>query len=174
MGYGVPDISRVVLCTENRATAIGFGEIIEDDKHEFIFPLPPSLSGVNDWRRLTVTMAWQSPINPSNRQYRVAALKVVPPQKGGVGGERAEAWHHQVIRGTVQHEIFEGEEVLSLQQGDNIVIPVECREDASSLEVSVPYGLAVTLEVKEGIDIPVYDEIREGIELAIAEQIEVL
>lgn len=171
LGYGIPDISKVVACTENRATAVGFGEIDKDDKHEFILPLPPSLRGVNDWRRLTISLAWQSPINPNNRQYRVAALKIVPPVKGGIGGERTEAWWQQVIRGTVQHEIFEGEEVLAFQEGDNIVISVECREDASSLEVSIPYGIAVSLEVKEDVGIPVYEEIREGIEIAIAEQI---
>ncbi|MEK0338298.1 MAG: hypothetical protein QQN41_12775, partial [Nitrosopumilus sp.] len=56
---------------------------------------------------------------------------------------------------------------VSYQDGDTLLIPVECREDAESLDEVISYGLAVTLEVKEGIDIPIYDEIQQRIEIPI-------
>ncbi len=169
LGYGIPDIQRVLECTQQRATAIGYGRIRKDDRHEFRLPLPPSLSGLNDRRRLTITLAWFSPINPGNRKFRKANLSFNPP-KNEIGVERKEADARDVKKGTVQHEILEGQQVVSYQDGDTLLIPVECREDAGSLDELIRYGLAVTLEVKEGIDIPIYDEIRQRIEVPIAIQ----
>ncbi|HCO94819.1 MAG TPA: exopolyphosphatase [Phycisphaerales bacterium] len=169
LGYGIPDIQRVLECTQQRATAIGYGQIRKDRRHEFRLPLPPSLSGLNEMRRLTITLAWFSPINPDNRNFRKANLSFDPP-KEEIGVERKEADGRQVKNGTVQHEIMEGQQVVSYQDGDTLLIPVECREDAGSLDDLVYYGLAVTLEVREGIDIPIYDEIRERIEIPITIQ----
>ena len=169
LGYGIPYIQRVLECTQQRATAIGYGQITKDERHEFRLPLPPSLSGVNEPRRLTITLAWFSPINPSNRKKRKANLSF-DPHKDAIGVERREADWQQVKKGTVQHEIMEGQQVVSYQDGDTLLIPVECREDAESLDEVISYGLAVTLEVKEGIDIPIYDEIQQRIEVPITIQ----
>ena len=43
MGFGIPNIQRVLECTSQRATAIGYGKIKKDAKHDFRFPLPPQL-----------------------------------------------------------------------------------------------------------------------------------
>jgi hypothetical protein len=172
LGYGVPDFDRVVECTATRATAIGFGSIEKDERHEYRFPLPLSLSGGDKWRRLTITLAWISPINPGNRNYRRAALSFDSKTiQSDVGGSRTEADWQQVKTGTVQHEVIEGTDVVVYQRGSALVIAVQCREDAGPLDVSTPYGLAVTLEVKEDVDIPVYDEVKEAIEVAILEQV---
>ena len=42
-----------------------------------------------------------------------------------------------------------------------------CREDAGNLDEDVHYGLAVTLEVAEGVEIPVFEEIKTRISVAI-------
>ena len=70
-------------------------------------------------------------------------------------------------RGTMQHEVFEGESAVAISDGDELTVKVNCREDASKLEGAVPYGLAVTLEVAEGIDITIYEEIRTRIASAV-------
>lgn len=172
LGYGVPDIQKTLVCTVNRATAIGYGTIENEQRHEYRFPLPPSLSGLDQWRRLTITLAWLSPINVDNRKYRRAALAF---EASGldekIGGARSEAQWQQVKNGTVQHEIIEGEKVVAYLQGDVLVIPVQCREDAGPLDVAIPYGLAVSLEVKENVDVPIYEEVRDAIEIALQEQI---
>ena len=74
LGYGVPDEERVIACTEQRATLLGFGKLVDGDAHLFTLPLPPSLSARRDWRRLTVTMGWMSPIAASTQRYRSASL----------------------------------------------------------------------------------------------------
>lgn len=166
MGFGVPNIQRVLECTSQRATAIGYGKIKKDDRHDFRFPLPPSLSGRNEMRRLTITLAWFSPINPTTRKYRKANLSIEPP-KDSIGVDRINADWQQVKNGTVQHEVLEGNEVVSYQDGDFLKISVVCREDAMSLDEEVYYGMAVTLEVSESVDLPIYEEIKDRISIPI-------
>jgi len=168
LGYGVPNINKVLECTENRATAIGYGSINKDERHEYHFPLPLSLSGTNSWRKLTVTLAWNTPVNSDNRKYRRAALSFEPKVLSDkIGGNSVEANYRQVRNGTVQHEIIQGKKVKAYVVGDSLVIAVQCREDAGALDLAIPYALAVSLEVKEGVDIPVYDEVRAAIQVAV-------
>ena len=172
LGYGRPDFAKSVECTANRATAIGYGVIAKDQRHEYRLPLPPSLSGLDCWRKLTITLAWMSPINLDNRKYRKAALAFEATETATVvGGKRAEALHTQVRNGTLQHEIIEGIEVRAFQVGDSLLIPVQCREDAGPLDGDVPYGLAVSLEVKEDVNIPLYEEIQDLIEVSVREPV---
>lgn len=166
IGFGIPDISRVLECTAQRATAIGYGEIKKDEKHDFRFPLPPSLSGLNEIRRLTITLAWFSPINVANRKYRKANLSIEPP-KDIIGVDRINADWQQVKNGTVQHEVLEGKKVVAYQDDEFLNISVICREDAGALDKEVLYGLAVTLETAEGVGIPIYEEIRERISVSV-------
>jgi len=166
IGYGIPDINRVIECTAQRATAIGYGKIKKDEKHDFKFPIPPSLSGSNERRRLTTTLAWFSPINTDSRKFRKANLSI-NPSKDDIGVERKDADWQQVKNGTVQHEILEGSKVVDYQDGDALIISVICREDAGNLDETINYGLAVTLEVAEGINLPIYEEIKERIIIAI-------
>lgn len=164
-GYGEYEVGRVIECTEKRATAFGYGTISKDQKHVFRFPLPPSLSGSNEDRRLIITLGWFSPINAENRKYRKANLSFNPPKDFGVKRVNAD-WQH-VKNGSIQHEVLEGNDVVSYSDGDAIMLEIVCREDAGSLDESVSYGLAVSLEVPENVDIQVYEEIRQRIEIQV-------
>jgi len=174
LGYGRPDFAKSIECTATRATAIGYGTILKNQRHEYRLPLPPSLSGLDCWRRLTITLAWLSPISVDNRKYRKAALTFEATETAtAVGGKRVGAQWQQVRNGTLQHEIFEGAEVRAFQEGECLVIPVQCREDAGPLDVDVPYGLVISLEVKEEVDIPIYEEIQSLIQVSIRETVRV-
>ncbi|TKJ38939.1 MAG: exopolyphosphatase [Planctomycetes bacterium B3_Pla] len=168
IGYGAVNIERVLACTEQRGTVIGCDEIGEDQVHEYRFPLPLGLSGSQVWRRMVVTLAWFSRINSAHRNLREAKLEMQPACKWGeteLGLSRQEADHNQVLRGTVQHEIVEGENQITAYQDDgHILLHVTCKKDATErLDDAIPYGLAVTLEVAEGIDIPIYQQMRASI-----------
>ncbi len=165
-GYGIPNINKVIECTERRATTIGYGKINVDQRHEYIIPLPPSLSSSNDQRRLVITLAWFSPINPDHRKYRRANLSFISPNED-IGTKRFEADGRQVRNGTIQHEIHQGDKMVVYQDGDNIKIPVICEADAGNLDDEVNYGLVVTLEVPEEVDIQIYEEIKERIDIEI-------
>jgi hypothetical protein len=173
IGYGAVDIERTLTCTEQRGTVLGCGEIKANEVHEYRFPLPPALASRKDWRRLVVTLAWFTPINPDHRNLREARLELSSDSKWDeipLKLTRQDADHHQVHRGTVQHEILESEKLISAyQDGEHILLHVTCKADAThSLDDIIPYGLAVTLEVKEGIDIPIYQEIRARIRPQVA------
>lgn len=165
LGYGSVDIERVLGCTAQRATVLGCGEIVENEIHEYRLPLPPGLSGSQVWRRMVVTLAWFSPVNPDHRNFREAKLELSPVEGWGGGAlklARQDADHNQVLRGTVQHEVVEGsKEIAAYQDGESILLQVACKKDATaSLDDAIPYGLAVTLEVAENIQIPIYEQLR--------------
>jgi hypothetical protein len=69
-----------------------------------------------------------------------------------------------VQRGTLQHEVFEGEKVSAFVDGDAIIVHVSFRKDAGPLTESIPYALAITLEVDPSIG-EIYDEIRDRIQI---------
>jgi hypothetical protein len=169
LGFGIPDIPRVLECTARRATSIGSGIIKVDERHEFRLPLPPGLSDFDGMRRLIITLGWLSPVNPDNRKLRKASLSFDPPEDN-LKVDRKEVDGRQVKNGTVQHEILEGRKIVSYQDGDTLLIPVICRKDAGTLDEDVVYGLAVTLEISEDIDIPIYEEIKERLRVPIRVQ----
>ena len=158
LGYGSANIAKATACTEQRVSVLGYGRLGDGDGDEFSFPLPPSLSARNEKRRLTVTLAWFSPINSSNQNYRVAQLWFNP--KNSLAPTRIHADYRAAQRGTVQHEILEGDHAEVFQDGDVIRLKVNCRAVGGRITEPVRYGLAVTLETAEGIDIPIYQEVR--------------
>ena len=167
-GYGVPQIEKVKECTENRATLLGYGQLNENKAHIFHLPIPPSLNGRREWRRLTVTLAWISPIVATTQKYRNASLWF-DVGSDPFGGSRRDVELNTARRGTVQHEIFEGEKILPFSEGDSLQIKVNCRKDGGKkISGPVKYGLVVSLEVAEGIDIPIYNEIRTRITTPIS------
>ena len=167
LGYGRPDFGRVASGDEARVTVLGFGELIDGDGAEFALPLPPSLSGTNTRRRVIVTLAWLSPINSRRQKYRVAQLWF--NAKGNVASERSCADWQAVMRGTVQHEVFEGSDAVAYRDGEELVIKVSCRNDAGEIVEPVRFGLVVTLDVTEDVlfQIPIYEEVRARIAVRV-------
>ena len=173
IGYGAVNIERVLACTEQRGTVMGCGQIGENQVHEYRFPLPFGLSGSQVWRRMVVTLAWFSPINPAHRNLREAKLELQPGRswnKLPLKLKRVDSDHNQVLRGTVQHEILEGNSQISTYEEDgHILLHVTCKADATEkLDDAIPYGLAVTLEVSEDVDIQIYQQIRARIKPQVA------
>jgi len=165
LGYGRIDASRVRECAEHRVTALSGGRLGNDQAHVHRFPLPPSLSGQRGWRRLTITLAWLTPVNPAHQNWRRAALWFAPP-KDLLRVERQQAHWQAVRRGTVQHEVLEGTRASAFVDGVNLEIQVNCAADAGALEDTIPYALATTLEVAEDIGVPIYEEVRVRIHAA--------
>lgn len=167
LGYGVPIKERVLNCTEQRATLIGFGQLSDEEAHLFSLPLPASLGARREWRRLTVTLAWISPIAARTQLYRTASLWF-EIDNGFFVRERQDADWRAVRRGTVQHEVFDGDRATAITNDSNLTIKVNYRNDAANIQEPVAYGLIASLEVAEGIDIAIYNEIRTRIMSAIA------
>ncbi len=165
LGYGTPNVAKVMACTDQQVTVLGYGELDDGNGQEFRLPLPPSLSAVTEKRRLTVTLAWLTPVNCQRQNYRNAHLWFSP--KNDLAPDRICADHRAVQRGTVQHEVLESAKAVDFQDGDAILIKVNCRADAGDLPEPIRYGLAVSLEVAEGINIPIYEEVRDRLRIPI-------
>ncbi len=168
LGYGAIDPNKAKECAEHRVTALSGGALRNDQAHLHRFPLPPSLSGRHCWRRLTITLAWFTPVNPGHQKWRRASLWFEPPIKplNPLKIERQQADARAVKRGTVQHEVLEGRAASAFVDGDSLEIKVNCTADAGALEDIVPYALATTLEVKADIGIPLFEEVRVRVHAA--------
>lgn len=163
LGYGVVDVERAITCTSERATLIGVGELEADGAFVFSAPLPPSLAGKIAWRRLTLTLAWMSPINCSHQGYRRAKLWTTPPQDQ-LRIKRTNGVHDKAaLRGSVQHEILEGEDAVAFVDGQRFECKVNCAADAGELTGKVRFALCVSLEVAIDSGISVYQEVRDRI-----------
>ena len=172
LGYGTIDVDRVRECTERRATAMGAGTLRKEQSHVHRFPLPTSLSGRLGLRRLIITLAWLTPVNPRHQGWRRADLWFHPdPQRPPKSRDpltalrlrRQQADGRATQRGTLQHEILEGDEATVFVDGAELEIQVSCRADAGALEEEVPYALVTTLEVAEEVGVEIYEEVRAAV-----------
>jgi len=78
LGYGGIRVERAASCTPSRATILSGGQLEADQVHVHRIPLPPALSGVLGWRRLTITLVWFTPVNPRRHEWRRAQLWFEP------------------------------------------------------------------------------------------------
>lgn len=167
LGYGIADPARVEACTAQRATVLGAGLLQQDEAHEYEFPLPVELSNATEWRRLIITLAWLTPVNPAHRVYRKAKLSFQPP-KSLLAVDRQHADWQQTQKGTVQHEVLEGKKACIHQDGDSLRIKIAAQGDTGQkFDEAIPYGFAVTLEVAEQSEIPIYERVREKLAIRV-------
>ncbi|MCC6528427.1 MAG: S8 family serine peptidase, partial [Polyangiaceae bacterium] len=162
LGFGRLEIDDVSDCSPTRVTGVGGGTLAAEGGAEHRFPLPPSLSGKRGWRRLTVTLAWFTPVNPLSHKWRKAQLWFETPKSKLKVSRVGPDWQ-SAQRGTLQHDTFEGESAAAFVDGEDIVVRVSCREDAPGLEGAVPYAVAVTLEVADAIGVDIYTEVRDRV-----------
>jgi hypothetical protein len=169
VGYGELRPDRVLASEDNRVTLIGWGTLTDGSANQFEIPLPPSLSGQRGARRLTVTLAWLSPVSSQHRAYRRVALwfdpygpdRNVDDAMASLGLSRLDTNHARPRRGTVQHEVFTGEDAAVFEDGRRCVVQVNCRAETEGYEGRVRYGLAVTIESAAAL--PLYEEIASRI-----------
>jgi len=157
-GYGIPALDRVMNCTSERATLIGYGELLDGRAHRFELPLPSALESTKHLRRLIVTLAWISPISPKSYMYRNAKMWLKLPSNMPLFNSTNEVSVKASERGTLQHLIYEGDHAATYSKGNTLSIDVNCVSEAGEIQQPVRYGLFVTLEAAEGVAI--YDEIR--------------
>ncbi|ULP45438.1 MULTISPECIES: S8 family peptidase [Mycobacterium simiae complex] len=166
LGYGAVEGDRIVSAASHKVLIVGAGSISAGQRQAFFFPLPPSLVATTDWRRLTITLSWLSQVNTRTRQHRMARLSFDPPGDA-LGIERTEAEYWAARKGTVQHEILEGDRAVAFAAGDALEINVDCRVDAGSLSVPVRYGLAATLEVGATVRADIQAEVRQQLQIRL-------
>jgi hypothetical protein len=160
LGYGPVDFDRGTVCSDQRVIVLGSGALSAEQGHIYYVPLPPALNAQTVMRRLTITLAWFTPINPRHRSYRVADLWFDPPA-AQLRVKRRDADHDAVTRGTIQHEVLEGNDAVPITADMTMPIQINCRpEAASKIPRPVPYALLVSLETAEPVGVSIYDQVK--------------
>ena len=175
LGNGIADFEKALGCNPQRATLLGFGQLNDGEAYVYQLPLPPSLNAQRIWRKFTVTLAWLSPVASTTQRYREAQLwfefedgkKSREKLESKLNVKGIDSDSNATRRGTVQHEIFEGETAVAIADEDFLRIKVNCRKDARKISSPINYGLIVSLEVADGVDLPIYNEIRTRIAPAV-------
>lgn len=167
IGYGKINNEKCLFSTDSRAFIIGTADIKSDEGVIFEIPLPSSLNAVVGRKRITVTLAWFSPINPGDKRYRKAQLwfdQPVASNGDDLRFKRLEADWRAVKRGTLQHEIFETEAAIAFGADEKLLIQVNCKQEASGrIDRRIKFALAVSVEAEEALNINVYNEIQSRI-----------
>jgi hypothetical protein len=158
IGNGNPNISRVEECAQNRVTLIGYGSLTKNKAHLYQLPLPFDFSSHRIFRKLTVTLSYFSPIIPSIQRYR-SALLWFSLENSDLFNDRENTDWTAVRRGTLQHEVFSGNQAKVWDQEDSIRVKINCAEDAGKLTEPTRYSILVSFEVAEGIDLDVYTDV---------------
>jgi hypothetical protein len=168
VGFGRATPERALVCDDHIVTVVAAGRIGKDDAHTYSFPLPASLASRTDRRRVSLTLAWLTPINPRHRYYRRAALKLEPAGPTDLLGDRTDIDLYGARRGTVQHEVLVGDRAVPYAPGTALELVVSCRADAGALESQVPYAVMATVEVAAQAGLPIYEEVRQALRVPVA------
>lgn len=170
LGYGAVDPLRAATAQRTRSLLLGAGSIAEGERQRLLLPLPAALDRTTEWRRLTVTLAWLSPVDASSFVYRMARLRC-HVDEGKLGLVRKEVDGNASRRGTVQHEIFEATRAVVLAPGDMLTLDVDCRVDRGTLASPVRFGVAASLEVAETVQADIHAQVRAGLRAQVRQRV---
>jgi hypothetical protein len=180
VGFGRIDLSRVLTAEGSRITLLADDVIKHDQLHEYAIPIPRAMTDNREIRRIILTLAWSSPIEPASTRYRGIGLDIVD-QDGGRNfweGVKGATQPHPDAgrRGTLQHLVLEGSKLVRAAGTGAIFVGVQARAAISSFEDSMaPYALAVTLEmaqpVRQDLNADVAARIRPKIRQRVRTQI---
>lgn len=171
LGYGKPDIQKILSGSTSRITLLGEETIKSEDRHIYTIPIPQSMFNSREVRKINITLAWTVPILTSMADYRGVALKIVD-QNGKSefwdGCERGEIMQPNGLttaRGTVMHLQLEGHKLKRLTANNkDLVICVQARAVHDSLlHVSVPYALAISIDLGQSVRANIYQEVKAAV-----------
>nr|WP_281379713.1 S8 family peptidase [Ancylobacter tetraedralis] len=165
IGYGKPDHTRVVSADGSRITLLADDVINHDELHEYRLPVPRAMINNREIRRVTMTLAWSSPIDPVTKRYRGVLVEVVDGDGkrkfwDGLDGVKGEDGSKKVTgpvvdatrRGTLQHIVLEGKKLIRTAPTGDIFVGVQARADLVAFaNVDIPYALAITLEMGQPV-----------------------
>ncbi|WP_255431560.1 S8 family peptidase [Undibacterium sp. KW1] len=168
IGYGRPNLERIISGTDNRITLLADDEIQHDQLHEYRVPLPTAMLNTRDVRSITLTLSWSTPVVTHSVDYRGVALKLVNPDgKSGFWkgvARQLQPVHTTSERGTLLHIKLEGGKLIKTAQADGIFIGVQAMaRHVSQHGQPIPYALAITLEMGQSLQTGIYNEVQQEI-----------
>lgn len=169
LGHGRAHPEWALVADDHRPVLVQAGRLGVDQTHSYDLPLPPSLAGVTVERRLTLTLAWLTPINPRHRAYRMAALDLnYVAGRDAAFGERQDVDNKAAGRGTLQHEMLMSRRAVPYERDETTTLEVACRATAGDVADEIPYAVLVTIETPAALALPIFDEVRQAIGIRVA------
>lgn len=161
LGYGQVDHDRIADERGHRITLLADDMIAHDALHEYRIPIPRAMTGNREIRRVTLTLAYSSPIDPVTNRYRGVLVEMVDEEgkrnfwegldglKDGNGRSVPTGPVADVTRrGTLQHLVLPGKKLITNAGKGYIFVGVQARADLAAFATEqVPYALAVTVEM---------------------------
>lgn len=169
LGYGRPDLTRILSGADNRITLLAEDRILHDKLHEYRLPIPSAMLNNRELRSITLTLGWSTPVITHSVDYRGVALKLVNSEgkTDFWNGVARQLQPHFATgqRGTVTHIKLEGKKLVKAAEQGGIFVGVQAMARHTSLNaVEVPYALAATLEMGQSLRATnIYEEVRQEI-----------
>jgi hypothetical protein len=161
VGHGAVKRDLSAGCLPSQATMLFTGDLAARQTVQLVVPFPHALAALTDLRRVSITLAWFSPINWNHREYRRAKLTIDGPPEMPSGTRTNRGVAYQLThRGTVQHRIFETDRAFSSEQ---LTFTVNCADQAGGFIGTVPFAVAISLEVGTSLALDVYELVRTQI-----------
>lgn len=165
LGFGKPNSTRVVDGESHRVTLLGDDIIAAEALHEYRIPLPAAMVRNREVRRITMTLAWCTPIRPRSTAYRGVAVDIVDKEgkKDFWKGVKKALQPLPVVsrRGTLFHMVLEGKNLADFTDPAGLFVGVQARALHDEFaEARVPYALAITLEIAQSLRADIYNEVR--------------
>nr|WP_274604223.1 S8 family peptidase [Sphingomonas sp. CFBP 13706] len=168
IGYGKPDHDRVLSADGSRITLLADDLIRPDTLHEYQLPIPRAMLNSRELRRITMTLAWSSPIDPISQRYRGVLVELVSREgkRNYWEGVKTVLQPHSFAgrRGTLQHLVLEGTKLVKTVANGGIFVGVQARADLAAFAQSdVPYAVAITLELAQSVRQDVFSDVEARI-----------
>jgi hypothetical protein len=163
-GYGRHDLSRTLRADGSRITLLADDLIKPEERHIYRIPIPRAMIGNRELRRIVLTLAWSSPVDPNSARYRGVTAEIVD----GDGKRKFWAGVKPILqphpdagrRGTVQHLILEDKKLINDAGSGTFNIGVQARAVLPAFaDTEVPYALAVTLELAQPLRSDVFQDV---------------
>jgi len=163
-GYGRFDPERARGAI-NRAVVIASNEIGVDERHTYELPLPLSIRSKAEWHRFVITLAYWAPTTRGLNTYRAAKVYFTTPDTKLASGDRVDADHNAVRRGSLQHEIIDGSKAMTFDDGTTFPVHIECMRDGQrSGDIGlIHYALVVSIETAASTSSTIHDEVRSSL-----------
>lgn len=152
LGYGRPDIDRIVAGSSNRITLLADDLIRSGERHEYLLPITNSLLNTKEVRSITLTLGWTTPTTLTSVDPRAVVLSITD-EAGKAdfweGVERKDVIQPNMTtarRGTLVHVRLEGARKVKGSPG-HARIGVQAMAKKGCEMERAPYALAVTIEI---------------------------
>lgn len=168
LGYGRPELHRVVSGASNRVTLLAEDVVDHGKMHKYKLPIPQSMINNREIRRLTITLAWTCEPTHKTSDHRSVVLSLVSAKgdtkfwEGAKRDGNIQPYSTVAARGTLIHVTLSGKRMIK-RPNEPLEICVQAMAKKGFETQRTPYALAITLELGQHQRSNLYSEVRDAV-----------